>query len=457
MSLDISTGRAIRTPDALGALVTAIVLTDASTTQETHWLEWKGPLSLDKREGQFLIAKAILGFANRDPRHAATVCEGVAYMVVGAQPGSALGVDPIDSAQLGQGVRKYANGPQWSAHYVDHDGASVLVVLVEPPRAGDPIHTLARQYDKFDEGTIFHRGTGQTEPAGSREVAMLSQRLVQGVEEPELDLELKLSSTPLIRHSLDDETIDEWLDEREEHLNKQRKPEKPPPRPPPERPPGSLAWTNVDGAYGIPTDLLGLWAKPEETKEFNRRVATYLKEFRERLPQNIIRNLIQSNGNKVVFHTTNETSDPVRDVQLLVTLPRRGIIAFAGAPETQRLPPRPHWPTPVDSIFRGRPSSAYGEEFEPADILSRWDGSVDYRPDTIEITFEVGDLRPGQRYETPAITLYATPDAPERLPVEVTARAMNRRRNNTETFELPILSETWSVGNWYRATPRDES
>ena len=66
MALRINTDRAFRTPDKLRELVKAIVDADVGT-QETYWVEWKRPLPLTKAEGQFAIAKAILGFANREP------------------------------------------------------------------------------------------------------------------------------------------------------------------------------------------------------------------------------------------------------------------------------------------------------------------------------------------------------------------------------------------------------
>lgn len=199
-----------------------------------------------------------------------------------------------------------------------------------------------------------------------------------------------------------------------------------------------------------------MWAKPGDAEEFDSRLAKYFDEFRERLPENIIRNLIESSKNKIAFEIVNTTPDPVAGAQLFVTFPSEGVAAFAGAPETRRLPPLPKWPSPIDSFMSGR-LETYGEGFQNAEMLSRWDGSVSYRGEIIEIVFDVGDLRPGERYEVNSITLVAWPEAPEDLPVKVSARAMNRRREKVGVFEVPISSETWSVGNWYRATPRDDS
>jgi hypothetical protein len=96
MVRSLGTDRAFRTPAELAALVIAVVEADPTSVQETHWLEWKGPLNIGKAEGQFAIAKAILGFANREPARAASVCEGTAYMIVGAEPGSSPGITVVE-------------------------------------------------------------------------------------------------------------------------------------------------------------------------------------------------------------------------------------------------------------------------------------------------------------------------------------------------------------------------
>jgi hypothetical protein len=58
--------RAARSPEAREALVCAVLRGDCAD-QETDWIEWKG--AVDVLEWGPLIAKHILGFANRDPGH----------------------------------------------------------------------------------------------------------------------------------------------------------------------------------------------------------------------------------------------------------------------------------------------------------------------------------------------------------------------------------------------------
>jgi hypothetical protein len=180
MSLNnIDNAQASRTEDELRALVEAVYNSSAGT-QETNWLEWKSALDLSTPEGRFAVAKAILGLANRSVAQAQLAFEGVAYMVVGVEPGAAAGVPNFDHATLGQRIKTYADGPRWTPHYIAFSGANVLVIAVEAPQAGDPIHTLQKAFSNGKvghyAGTIFHRGTAHTEPAGPKEVAMLAER-----------------------------------------------------------------------------------------------------------------------------------------------------------------------------------------------------------------------------------------------------------------------------------------
>jgi Putative DNA-binding domain len=193
MSLkDIDKTRDIRTDDELRALVEAIH-TSPANTQEAHWIEWKRTLDLSTREDQFKVAKAILGFSNRSVEHAKLACEGVAYMVVGVEPGNAEGVGEYDHAALGQALQRYVDRPRWTLHQFEYAGVTVLVVMVEAPRPGDTIHTLQKEFSndktRHYAGTVFHRGTAHTEPAGPKEVEMLCDRLLSGAR-PDLVLDM---------------------------------------------------------------------------------------------------------------------------------------------------------------------------------------------------------------------------------------------------------------------------
>lgn len=86
MAIAADTSRGLRRPLDLVSLVEAVV--NAGPADEAFWIEWKSQLDLTKPAGQFKAARAVLSFANRMPDPASTVCEGLAYLIVGAEAGS---------------------------------------------------------------------------------------------------------------------------------------------------------------------------------------------------------------------------------------------------------------------------------------------------------------------------------------------------------------------------------
>src|SRR5688500_15853364 len=114
MALEINTSHALRRPSDLLALVRAIL--SAHTDEETDWLEWKSTLDLTSHAGRVHLARGILGLANRMPERAAHYCEGLGYLVVGAEPGNLAGVSPIDTAKLDDGLKPFLGppGPVWN-------------------------------------------------------------------------------------------------------------------------------------------------------------------------------------------------------------------------------------------------------------------------------------------------------------------------------------------------------
>ena len=180
MSLAIDTSRAFRFPDELAGLVT-VVVQHAGDYEETNWLEWKAGLDLTSEAAFCHLPHTVLGFANRDPEVAAQHAEGFAYLIIGAEPGDVSGVTPIDSGDMSSKLRSYMGDTiRWHAAYVDTDGKKVLVLSVEPPRPGDPIHTLRKKLRNHPPGQIFVRLHGQSVIASPDHIEMLSKRLTSG-------------------------------------------------------------------------------------------------------------------------------------------------------------------------------------------------------------------------------------------------------------------------------------
>lgn len=179
MALNIDTSRPLRTQRQLGDLLTAI--DGANASDESYSVEWKSAFDLRKAAGHFPVAKCILGMGNRPVRKAKAMFEGCAYMVVGMEPGSVLGVDVPDYADLQPWIETYtgADGPDWSPQQVTYKGVTVLVITVESPRDGDQAHPLRKTYSPppktadgrkpsrgYSEGTLFVRHLMTSNPAG---------------------------------------------------------------------------------------------------------------------------------------------------------------------------------------------------------------------------------------------------------------------------------------------------
>ncbi|MGW6510832.1 hypothetical protein ACWGCP_25415, partial [Streptomyces niveus] len=124
---------------------------------------------VSKAEGAFAVSKAILGFANRMPDVAAQWAEGHAYLMVGVEERMLHGVPTHDIEKVDAWLGRYLGDfGRYQLTYVPVDNGEgtkqVMLVDVSPPRWGDPLHTLHKEYQHFRPGTVFHRYTGRTEP-----------------------------------------------------------------------------------------------------------------------------------------------------------------------------------------------------------------------------------------------------------------------------------------------------
>jgi len=189
VTIQVPTDAVLRGTAALRQLVEAVVAADEH--DEADWIEWKGTLDLTAKEGCFHVARAVLGLANRLPERAAPTCEGLGYVIVGAEPGTLHGLATVDPARLDQVIEHYlggADGPAFTPAYVAIDGKTVLVVTIEAPMPGDPIRTLRRQLDKYLDGTIFVRKHGRTVIADAADIDALQRRLTDGPARTRPDL-----------------------------------------------------------------------------------------------------------------------------------------------------------------------------------------------------------------------------------------------------------------------------
>lgn len=222
VSIDEPTDQAIRGTAALRSLVEAVIA--ANPHDEADWIEWKGPLDLATKEGCFHVARAVLGLANREPERAQLVAEGLGYVVVGAEPGSLHGLTTVDPAQLDQVVEQYlggADGPAWTPAYIPIGQTTVLVVTVEVPRPGDPIHTLRREFGKYREAAVFVRKHGRTDLAGAADMDALQRRLLASGGRRQANLAVSVvGDVPLswFDSSTVQKEIEAWADAQHDRL-----------------------------------------------------------------------------------------------------------------------------------------------------------------------------------------------------------------------------------------------
>lgn len=450
--LDLQTGRAFRLPDERAALVAAVAQAKPDFKNETNWIEWKSTFALDEAVGGFLIAKAVMGFANREPSRAAVVCEGTAYMIVGVEPRKVSGVERVDFAVLHDNVGKYTNSVRWEPHYVEYGGKDVLVVVVEAPRDGDRMHTLQRDYEKYRAGTAFHRGPGKTEPANAREIVMLENRLLAGTVEPELDVKLTVRATPIVRLV---GGASEWFTQREAMI---RSSVERPPDPPPPPPARSPSWRSGGPVIpNIPTvdpvtlgKMMGRqYATADDAAEFERRIQQHIAACRSRLFANVLQRIVASPKNGVVFDVANPTDDPIERAELVVRIPRSGIRVYTTTPSAEKMPDLPRWPGQYDQLAKMASMSA--ASLNPYNLAQPGRPEVEQRGEFYEIAFTIGDLPPRKRRSTDAITIVAGPEAPEAVPVLITATAMNRRSYVELEKAVPVVSaeeQSWRLSDW---------
>jgi hypothetical protein len=83
-------------------------------------------------------------------------------------------------------------------------------------------------------------------------------------------------------------------------------------------------------------------------------------------------------------------------------------------------------------------------------------GSVTETSEAFEVTWDVGNLRPGEWSRVLEITVVAGPGAPDEIEMDMIAQAMDRRRNATEKATIAVGSDQWTVDDWFIAEPNRE-
>lgn len=97
---------------------------------------------------------------------------------------------------------------------MDIDDKNVVVITVEAPQWGDPIHALRRELRDEEgsgakDGEVFVRRPGGTHPASSAELQMLQRRLLSQPSEV-LEVVVQFVGQPIPRVDLTEEAAEAW-------------------------------------------------------------------------------------------------------------------------------------------------------------------------------------------------------------------------------------------------------
>jgi hypothetical protein len=401
MSLsDLDTSRPIRTYAGRVALVEAILQSHPAFV-ETDWLEWKSEYDLTNSEQQGHLGRHVLGMANRHPDHSALVAGGCGYIVCGVERGSVRGVKPVDSAVLSATIPQYlggANGPQWDATFVEVRDAPVLVITVEPPKWGDPIYPLRKQFAKYLSGTIFVRRAGETHQADAPEHEMLSQRLLRRTSTISVDVNWQ-DQPEILCVGLDNDDLEKWIDQE-----------------------GADLLAPLDASLNpLGIGLLGIMEGIGESRkpaEYRKAVEDYLHAARKEAGGRLLaEGILKSQYLRLTI--TNHTDLNFARVRCEVHIPGPVVGALRKEDATdymESFPARPRKYGEPRDLFSGLSNLSFGPpnvDFPRASVKNR--ASADFIFDEI-------DVRPRSRVRLEKFILIAVAEVPEGM-VEATWKA----------------------------------
>lgn len=359
--LQIDTTGPLRSFTQLHALVDAVY--DAGDHDELDWIEWKSSLDLAAHDQRGVVARHILGMANRDPDGASRIAGGCGYILVGVEPSNCPGVPPVDPADLEPQIERFLgdDGPTWQPLWVKRDDNHVLVVIVDPPSHGDPIRTLKSDVGRYSPGTIFVRRQGATHQANPEEVRRLTARAQPRDRAPRLRVDVHGNDGPVVVQPVDltEEDLEEWVDiERNRLLGpleavQQATEEDDEEDAMPERfstdddrrDRTAQQSKRLAEALRLASRAVGNVRKPEDRspEEYKQQVDEYLEQAAELLPDMAVDRHIKDGGCTVRLTATNPTDMPFREVEIELYVPGDGVLAISGTSGSQLPNPPRIW------------------------------------------------------------------------------------------------------------------
>jgi len=422
MAFPIDVSKPFRYPSELIRMVDAV--RRVTEYDETRWIEWKSTLDLANFHGIRHLARQVLGFANREPRVAANWAGGYAYLVVGASPGQLKGVSPIDTERITSQVQSYVGGEVvWTPEYITLDKAQVLVVIVEPPREGDPIHVLRRDLDPYKAGAILIRRHGQTVQADPSEMAMLQRRLLKRSEQIEISVEPRNTAIEAVPGFAS--LVENWARRERDTL--------------------LPASDNEQSGFRIVPQT-----------DFIARVDAYLQEASRARLERAAWQWYRHDPAKLAITLMNNCDRNFSKVAVQLTIRHESVGVFEGdflkfvEDDEPKLPRAPKvsaaaTTTSYSDIYRLLPGGLEAKFAIPKfpGLISRgW--IADKKIGTVYIQFDSFDLRPGYEIQLPAVPLMVNAHAEDAITVGWVATATNANGVAEGSFDVNVVQSTLS-------------
>jgi hypothetical protein len=447
VALQIDASKAFRFHDELLQLVHAVIA--AGSADEGRWIEWKSTADLTSNDELVKhLVRHMIGFANREVATAARWAEGHSYLIIGAQPGGATGMTPIDMAELAPRIRRYAGVDlRWHGEYLIINGTDVLVVTVEPPRHGDPIRLLETTSVGYAAGTIFVRGAANTDPSRPEDIRMLELRLMASKNQLHLGIEVlaTIETWPPI-----DELVASWQQDQESELLAYL-----------EQP---ARLSPSESAYYLRSFYL-----PDErtADDYRQEVAKYLESSGTALRARALRRLADEHPTDLRLQAHNTTERGIRDLHVDVRIagrvweqPRGTRMHKDGIPMPTKVRPFGRGRLQMDPFARnalfaelsklahvggaghlvGAVLPALGGPKRPTFTASVVDGQM-------AIEFSSFELRAEGRHALPPVRLAVEEPADTVLLVEWSATAGNLDGRPTSSVSVPIESSSFDLAS----------
>lgn len=479
MALSTSTATAVRSLAQYRELVEAIYHAPQAE-QETFSLEWKSEAALAEKRWQAELGKQILAFANRDPELAAKQFGGCGYIVVGARPGQLAGTAVYDTAKVEAWLSAYVGrtpeAPEWAPTYLEVEGKSILVLTVEPPKAGDPMWSCQRDYSSNErgrqkwvarKGALYIRRLASTEEAAPEDIVMLSRRLTATRKRISGITVLLRAGSVAQGVDFGDDKVEAWIEAERQAL-----------KPPPEAPVDVTDEDRQAGARGDEPakqesdqrpsrqtvgELLTGFARAQSSvmaaanfffepdgrtrEQYRAEVDAYLAKARERLLGVLVRSCYNRDLGRIGLAVRNETDDPMSDVrvELYVDVKLVRAIYEDEIPDV-KLPTRP---VMLGDQLRERFAALSGLQVAPYLSTPRFDASsyssigrrisID-NSGSARITFEVGDLYPRETADLDEFFLFVNYALDPRRLTSLTAewKVVTRNLSGVESGTLAI-------------------